>query len=123
MNDDRARRHGTTAGPVGARNFSSLPQMPHGTSKTIGSVIGGFKIGVTKWCRQYTDIVTVWQRNYYEHIIRNEESLNRIREYIVNNPSRWEIDRGNPHMVLQNGQPLTGQLHKGAPTENEPWHI
>ena len=37
-----------------------------------------------------------WQRNYYEHIIRNEESLNRIREYIATNPLRWELDRENP---------------------------
>jgi len=34
----------------------------------------------------------VWQRNYYEHIIRNEEALFRIREYIQNNPKNWERD-------------------------------
>ncbi|GIV83933.1 MAG: hypothetical protein KatS3mg052_0940 [Candidatus Roseilinea sp.] len=39
--------------------------------------------------------VSVWQRNYYEHIIRNEESLHRIREYIANNPLKWELDREN----------------------------
>jgi hypothetical protein len=38
----------------------------------------------------------VWQRNYYEHIIRNEKSLDRIREYIDNNPVRWDLDRENP---------------------------
>jgi len=47
----------------------------------------------------------LWQRNYYEHIIRNDESLNRIREYIMNNPMQWTLDRENP----------------GAPTEDEPW--
>lgn len=40
--------------------------------------------------------VPVWQRNYYEHIVRSEESLTRIRRYIVGNPARWEEDRGNP---------------------------
>ncbi|MBC7233822.1 MAG: hypothetical protein H5T68_11355 [Chloroflexi bacterium] len=65
-------------------------------SKTIGSIVRGFKIGVTKWFRQNTDIYTVWQRNYYEHIIRNDKSLTRIREYIANNPQRWESDRENP---------------------------
>jgi putative transposase len=65
-------------------------------SKTIGSIVRGFKIGVTKWFRQNTDIYTVWQRNYYEHIIRNDKSLTRIREYIANNPQRWEFDRENP---------------------------
>jgi len=38
---------------------------------------------------------TFWQRSYYEHIIRNENELNRIREYIVYNPSRWSLDREN----------------------------
>jgi len=37
-----------------------------------------------------------WQRNYYEHVIRNEEELNRIREYIHNNPLTWYSDRENP---------------------------
>ncbi|MGC8950794.1 MAG: transposase, partial [Chloroflexus sp.] len=39
---------------------------------------------------------SVWQRNYYEHIIRNDESLNRIRDYIITNPVRWHLDRENP---------------------------
>jgi len=101
---------------VGAKNFSPLQtslQTPHGTSKTIGSIIHGFKIGVTKWFRQYTEIVTVWQRNYYEHIIRNEESLHRIREYIVNNPLQWEFDRENPVGAYCN-TPLP---------KDEPWRI
>jgi len=38
----------------------------------------------------------LWQRNYYEHIIRNENSLKKIREYIINNPIRWQFDRDNP---------------------------
>ena len=38
----------------------------------------------------------LWQRNYYEHVIRDDQSLNRIRQYIVDNPARWEFDRENP---------------------------
>jgi REP element-mobilizing transposase RayT len=38
----------------------------------------------------------LWQRNYYEHVIRNEEEMNRIREYIINNPARWDDDEDNP---------------------------
>ena len=34
----------------------------------------------------------LWQRNYWEHIIRNEQSYQRISEYIINNPSKWEED-------------------------------
>ena len=41
----------------------------------------------------------LWQRNYYEHIIRKEESLHRIREYIMNNPLQWAFDREKPHFV------------------------
>jgi hypothetical protein len=38
----------------------------------------------------------VWQRNYYEHIVRSRDSLERIRGYIVTNPERWDWDRENP---------------------------
>ncbi|HEV8720734.1 MAG TPA: transposase [Candidatus Binatia bacterium] len=88
---------------VGAKNFSPLPDSNTSThrpirspSKTIGSIIRGFKIGVTKWFRENTVTHIVWQRNYYEHIIRNEESLNRIRQYVLDNPVRWAFDRENP---------------------------
>ena len=37
----------------------------------------------------------IWQRNYYEHIIRNEKSLDKIRNYIFNNPSGWPVDIEN----------------------------
>ena len=38
----------------------------------------------------------LWQRNYYEHIIRDESELNRIREYVINNPVAWDKDEENP---------------------------
>jgi putative transposase len=41
----------------------------------------------------------LWQRNYYEHIIRNENDLNEIREYIVNNPLKWQLDKDNPQNI------------------------
>ena len=40
-----------------------------------------------------------WQRNYYEHIIRNEDESNKIREYIQNNPLKWHLDRENPERI------------------------
>ena len=43
--------------------------------------------------------IPVWQRNYHEHIVRNENELNRIREYIINNPLRWQYDRENPDNI------------------------
>ena len=100
----------TSDNGVGAKDFSPLPPgVPHlptsappsqsfrSPSKTVGSIVRGFKIGVTKWVRTNTDVYAVWQRNYYDHIIRNETSLNRIREYILTNPSRWSIDSENRH--------------------------
>ncbi len=53
---------------------------------SIGSIVRGFKIGVTKWMRQNTDIHDVWQRNYYEVIINNDQAYNEISMYISNNP-------------------------------------
>ena len=41
--------------------------------------------------------VHIWQRNYYEHIVHDENDFNRIRKYIIENPSRWEHDKENPN--------------------------
>ena len=60
---------------------------PTGTSRTIGSIVRGFKIGVTKGIGY-----SPWQRNYYEHIIRDYLEYERIAEYIVQNPLKWEND-------------------------------
>jgi len=62
--------------------------------KSISSFIAGYKSIVTKRINQIrnTHGQPVWQRNYYEHIIRDDKDLNRIREYIVNNPAKWEED-------------------------------
>lgn len=62
-------------------------------SKTIGSIIRGFKIGVTKWMRQNTSIKDVWQRNYYESIIRSDNAYTKISNYIKNNPKKWSEDK------------------------------
>jgi len=79
--------------------FIVMPNHIHGIielkepSKTIGSIVRGFKIGVTKWMRQNTNVFNVWQRNYWEHIIRNENEYNRIAQYINSNPKNWEQDQ------------------------------
>jgi len=58
--------------------------------KTLGRLIGAFKTVSTKRLNgiRSTPGEPLWQRNYYEHVIRTEGSLRRIRAYIVNNPSR-----------------------------------
>jgi REP element-mobilizing transposase RayT len=74
---------------IWAKNFSPLPPPPlHGTSRTIGSIIRGFKIGVTKQLG-----FSIWQRNYYEHIIRNELAYQNISNYIMRNPEKWQNDK------------------------------
>ena len=59
---------------------------------SVGSIVRGFKIGVTKWMRQNTEIHDVWQRNYYEVIITNDQAYNEISMYISNNPKNWLVE-------------------------------
>lgn|GEM_PF-87594 len=81
---------------------------PRGVAPTLSlsDVVHRFKTLITK---RYADGVKqfgwlpfcghLWQRNYYEHIIRDEVSLNRIRQYIIDNPARWAFDRENPQVT------------------------
>lgn len=88
---------GANASVVGANDYSPLPRRSfRSPSKTVGSVVRGFKIGVTKWFRAHTDVQRVWQRNYHEHVIRDEASWRRIRDYIAANPARWTTDADYP---------------------------
>jgi REP element-mobilizing transposase RayT len=73
---------------------------PRGTSKTLGSVIRGFKIGVTKWFRKndpknFPVGRSPWQRNYWDYIIRDERGYHQIALYIIDNPIKWEKDKLN----------------------------
>lgn len=66
--------------------------------------MAGFKSAVTKRINilRNTPGEPLWQRNYWEHIIRNEFELNRIREYINTNPARWQWDKMNPESPTRN---------------------
>lgn len=66
---------------------------------SLGAIIGQFKRTATLRINRLrgTRRKPVWQRNYYEHVIRSDESLNRIRAYIHYNPARWDLDKYNPH--------------------------
>jgi putative transposase len=81
---------------VGTRLASSVPTIrPKGaTSGSLGAIVGSYKSGVTRHIRkflQHPDLI-VWQGRYHDHIIRDEADLNRIREYVLYNPSRWQED-------------------------------
>ena len=75
------------------------PTKPGPRPQSIASLMAGFKSAATKRVNamRQTPGLKLWQRNYYEHVIRNENGLNRIREYIVNNPLQWELDPENPN--------------------------
>ena len=65
---------------------------------TLSQIIGYFKYQSAKRINNLkgTPGAKVWQRNFYEHVIRDDESLKRIQEYIITNPKRWSLDRENP---------------------------
>jgi REP element-mobilizing transposase RayT len=65
-------------------------------AKTIGALIRGFKSAVSGRARRSDLATDVWQRNYYEHIIRNDDSYRRIANYIVHNPQNWQEDEYFP---------------------------
>ena len=75
--------------------------------RSLGSLVAGFKSAVTKRINgmRGTPGLPVWQRNYYEHVIRDEEELNRIREYVASNPTHWEEDPENPDCRPRHDQP------------------
>jgi REP element-mobilizing transposase RayT len=75
--------------------------------RSLASWAAGFKAAVTSRIRRLWDEpnAPVWQEDYYEHIIRDEAELNRIREYISTNPLRWGTDRYNPERTA----PLEGE--------------
>ncbi|MCC6803038.1 MAG: hypothetical protein IT319_09150 [Anaerolineae bacterium] len=66
--------------------------------RSLGALVAGFKSAVTKRINDQRGMscARVWQRNYYEHVIRNESSLNDIRSYIQTNPACWAEDDENP---------------------------
>jgi putative transposase len=99
---------GPRACPDNKKSVTGQPHnykgQPQGVAPTLSlsDIIHRFKTMTTK---QYCDGVKnnnwplfnarLWQRNYYEHIIRDEHELNHIREYIINNPATWDTDENN----------------------------
>jgi len=79
------------ASPLPARPAGALPG-------SLGAIIGSFKAVAARRINRLrlTPGTPVWQRNYYEHIVRDERALNAIRQYISDNPTRWACDTYNP---------------------------
>ena len=79
-----------------AQNIEPLPQRNKFQKiipGSIGSIIRGYKIGVTLGVKNIFPGEKLWQRNFYEHIIRNEKAYQTISNYIVNNPAKWYEDK------------------------------
>jgi REP element-mobilizing transposase RayT len=73
---------------------------------SLSTIIGSFKSAITRRINQIRNAPghPLCHRNYYEHIIRNEEELNRISQYIVDNPARWSEDENNPANIVTHGR-------------------
>lgn len=63
-------------------------------TETLGIIVGAYKSAVTRAINQTMGLSApiVWQSRYHDHIIRSEPDLNRVREYVINNPARWHED-------------------------------
>lgn len=116
-------------GATEVKNLAPSPEnggRPRGTSRTLGSVIRGFKIGVSKWVRQrrgeifFAGTAPVWHRNYYEMIVRSAEAERKIVEYIRMNPWRCVQQlgdglRGMGNPALWNAKKLGILISRNAP--------
>ncbi len=86
---DRRRRRGVQLNaPTSTNIYSQISPK----KRTLSVVIRTYKAAVTRHCRldDYGDFK--WQRSFYDRVIRDEEELNRIREYIIYNPVKWQND-------------------------------
>ena len=82
---------------VGATHWVA-PTKPRGPQRgSIGAIVGAYKMAVTRRiAEEFGEGMVVWQRNYHEHVIRDERDHDRIRRYIESNPMNWTSDDGYP---------------------------
>ena len=102
--DGAGTRPAPTRGPPLSLAVGAPLVGAQGTSGVaLGNVIGAFKsISTNEYARGVQEDGwppfhhRLWQRNYYEHIVRDQQALDRITQYIETNPLRWHLDRENP---------------------------
>jgi len=82
---------------VGA-GLKPAPTVPAFHCHPLPEIVRGFKTFSSRKINELRNVsgTALWQRNYYEHVIRRDESLEKIREYIQTNPLRWALDKENP---------------------------
>ena len=95
IQDDSINRRGER--PFTPTTFKMNP-------KSLSTLMAGFQSSVTSKINQSrgTYGTPVWQRNYFDRIIRNDEELNRFRKYIIENPMKWDLDKENPNNRKEN---------------------
>jgi len=91
---------------VGAQHAAPLRVPSEGAGHrvqpgSLGAIIRAFKSASTRMTNMHTGLSghRIWQRAYYEHIVRDEQDLARIRAYIQENPLRWALDEENPARI------------------------
>jgi len=95
-------RNGPRRGDPPGRPYHHGDDRPRGpASGSVGAIIAQYKSAVAKRINALRDApgAPVWQRNYCDHIIRDEEELGHIREYILGNPADWATDENNPDIL------------------------
>ncbi len=73
-------------------NERAIRESPLQTRSVISNLVGYVKVNSSKEIHKISPDITVWQRNYHDHIIRNDEDYFRIAEYIYNNLGKWSED-------------------------------
>jgi REP element-mobilizing transposase RayT len=107
---------------IGLDDFIVMPNHVHGLlwlnepASGLSEVIRGFKTFSAKRINQArrTPGQPVWQRRFYDHVVRSEHALDKIRAYILNNPAQWHLDQENPEVARAGLKPApTGLGEKG----------
>ena len=104
MISDMWRRTPQRHDAVSSDEFVVMPNHLHGlllfgtSAPSLSSVVGAFK-SLTMMAARKEGLLApgkLWQRGFYDHVVRDEEALSGVREYIQNNPLKWHLDRENP---------------------------
>jgi putative transposase len=100
IRDDESASDAVDTQHVGATHWvapTNPNARPNGPKRgSLGAIIGSYKMAVTRQIQHKHNATGIWQRNYYEHIIRNADEANRIHLYIEANPAQWDTDDENP---------------------------
>ncbi len=92
-----SQRHSAVAAPLRRYAFERRPVV----AESLAALVRAFKSGAAKRINRLRETpgASLWQRNYYEHVIRHDRALNGIRQYIRDNPMNWRDDPENPGVV------------------------